>query len=77
MGPGARFEVFRDSAGEWRWRLQAPNNEIVAQSEGYEDESSAVIGVGDAVRNFGAACGLPPHVCDGLAADAQIDPVES
>jgi uncharacterized protein YegP (UPF0339 family) len=31
----ARYEVFEDEAGEWRWRLQAANGEIVAQSEGY------------------------------------------
>lgn len=31
----ARFEVFRDSRGEWRWRLRANNGRIVAQSEGY------------------------------------------
>lgn len=77
MGPGSRFEVYPDDAGEWRWRLQAPNNEIVASGESYEDKSSAIIGVGDAVRNFGAACGLPPYVCDALASEAHIDEVES
>lgn len=30
-----RFEVFRDGAGSWRWRLVARNGEIVAQSEAY------------------------------------------
>ena len=31
----ARFEVFEDAAGEYRWRLVAGNEEVVAQSEGY------------------------------------------
>jgi uncharacterized protein YegP (UPF0339 family) len=31
-----QFEVYRDSANEWRWRLRAPNDKIVADSgEGY------------------------------------------
>jgi uncharacterized protein YegP (UPF0339 family) len=32
----ARFVVYQDRAGEWRWRLLAANNRIVADSgEGY------------------------------------------
>lgn len=30
------FEVYRDKAGKWRWRLRAGNGEIVAASEAYE-----------------------------------------
>ena len=30
------FEVYRDSAGEWRWRRKAANGEVIADSgEGY------------------------------------------
>lgn len=30
------IQIYRDSAGEWRWHLRAANNEIVAVSfEGY------------------------------------------
>ena len=35
------FEIYRDNAGEYRWRLQAANGEIVAASEGYTTASSA------------------------------------
>ncbi len=35
------FEIFEDSAGEYRWRLQATNGEIVATSEGYTTISNA------------------------------------
>lgn len=31
------FEIFKDRAGEWRWRLRAANGQILAtSSEGYE-----------------------------------------
>jgi uncharacterized protein YegP (UPF0339 family) len=40
---GARVEVFRDGAGEWRWRTFAGNGEEVAKSEeGYADKGYAV-----------------------------------
>lgn len=30
------IDIYKDKAGEWRWRLVAPNNRIVADSgEGY------------------------------------------
>jgi uncharacterized protein len=31
----ARFEVYRDEGGEYRWRLRADNNEGVASGEGH------------------------------------------
>lgn len=35
-GRGARVEIFKDQAEEWRWRVRAGNNKIVACSgEGY------------------------------------------
>ena len=31
-----RFELYRDSAGGWRWRLRSQNGNVVADSaEGY------------------------------------------
>jgi uncharacterized protein YegP (UPF0339 family) len=36
-------EVYRDAKGEWRWRRQAANGEMIAASgEGYESKSYAV-----------------------------------
>lgn len=33
----ARFQIFKDARGEFRWRLRAGNNEIIATSgEGYK-----------------------------------------
>ncbi|GJE16628.1 YegP family protein [Methylobacterium marchantiae] len=31
-----RFELYRDSGGEWRWRLRVTNGNVIADSgEGY------------------------------------------
>lgn len=38
----AKFVVYRDVIGQYRWRLVAGNNEIVAVSEGYTVKSSAL-----------------------------------
>jgi uncharacterized protein YegP (UPF0339 family) len=36
------FELFKDAAGEWRWRLKAPNGNILADSaEGYRRRHNA------------------------------------
>ncbi|MCH8345952.1 MAG: DUF1508 domain-containing protein [Chloroflexi bacterium] len=36
----AKFQIFKDNAGEYRWRLRANNNEIIADSaEGYKAKS--------------------------------------
>lgn len=42
----ARFMVYVDGIGEWRWRLVAANNEIIADSgEGYRDKHGVVRGI--------------------------------
>ena len=38
----AVWEIFKDKVGEWRWRLIAPNGEIVAVSEGYKSRLAAI-----------------------------------
>lgn len=38
-----KFQIYRDKAGEWRWRLRAGNGKIIADSsEGYVRKSGAV-----------------------------------
>jgi len=42
----AEFEVYKDKANEYRWRLQAGNNEEVADSgEGYKTKNSCLKGI--------------------------------
>jgi uncharacterized protein YegP (UPF0339 family) len=40
-GQGPEWEYYKDDAQEWRWRFQAKNNKILADSnEGYVSESN-------------------------------------
>lgn len=40
------FTIYQDKAGEWRWRLVAKNNEIIADSgESYQDRDGVLIGL--------------------------------
>jgi uncharacterized protein len=37
----ASFEIFRDHAGEYRWRLRADNGEPIATGEGHSSPGDA------------------------------------
>jgi len=37
-----KFEVYKDAAGEFRFRLKAPNGEIIAVSEGYTTKANCL-----------------------------------
>jgi uncharacterized protein YegP (UPF0339 family) len=40
---GDKVTIFKDDAGDWRWRRQAENGRIIAISgEGYENRSHAI-----------------------------------
>ncbi len=42
----AEFELYKDDAGEFRWRLQAENIEIIADSaEGYVQKADCEHGI--------------------------------
>ena len=42
----ARFALYKDTSGAWRWRLRAGNNVIVASSgESFSSKEAAVKGV--------------------------------
>ena len=42
----AKFQIFQDKKGEYRWRLRANNNETIADSaEGYVRKSSCKHGI--------------------------------
>jgi uncharacterized protein YegP (UPF0339 family) len=52
----ARFEVFKDRAGEWRWRLRAANGRIIADSgEGYKQRARCLSGLAAVQRVAPAA----------------------
>lgn len=42
-GAAASFQIYIDSAGDWRWRLHAPNGRVVASSkDSYASRASAL-----------------------------------
>ncbi|WP_049903870.1 HVO_2922 family protein [Halococcus agarilyticus] len=52
----ATFELYVDSAGEWRWRLRHRNTEIIADGgEGYSSERAARNGIRSVKRNADGA----------------------
>ena len=47
--PGARFEIYKDRAGKFRWRLILPNDEEIASGQDYESLADAHASI-DATR---------------------------
>lgn len=37
-----KFEVYKNKAGEFAWRLKARNGKIIAQGEGYKSKQAAL-----------------------------------
>lgn len=46
-----RFELYRDRAGEYRFRLKARNGEIIATSEGYSSRAACENGIESVRKN--------------------------
>ncbi|MBJ7535829.1 DUF1508 domain-containing protein [Rhodomicrobium vannielii ATCC 17100] len=44
------FTIWKDAAGEWRWRLQGANNEIIASGESYKNKADCEAAI-DLVRS--------------------------
>jgi uncharacterized protein len=40
-----KFELYKDKAGEYRFRLKAGNGQTIAVSEGYSSKASALNGI--------------------------------
>ncbi|MBM6403064.1 YegP family protein [Phycicoccus sp. CSK15P-2] len=52
--PG-KFEVYKDRAGKFRFRLKAGNGQVIAVGEAYESKASAMKGVHSVQKNAPAA----------------------
>ena len=46
-----KFEVYKDKAGEFRFRLKAKNGEIIAVGESYKAKASCLNGIDSIRRN--------------------------
>lgn len=47
----AKFELYKDKSGEFRWRLRADNNQIIASGEGYTSKDKCKKGIESVKRN--------------------------
>jgi uncharacterized protein YegP (UPF0339 family) len=52
-----KFEVYKDRAGKFRFRLKASNGQIVASGEGYESKAAAKKGC-ESVQNAAAGASI-------------------
>ena len=51
----AKFEVYKDKAGEFRFRYKASNGEIMFSSEGYKAKTSALDAIESIKKNVPGA----------------------
>lgn len=47
----AKFEVYKDGKGEYRFRLKAANGEIIATGEGYKTKQGCINGIESIKKN--------------------------
>lgn len=47
----AKFEIFTDKSGQFRFNLKAANGEVIASSEGYASKASAQGGIDSVKKN--------------------------
>ncbi|HEU5144202.1 MAG TPA: DUF1508 domain-containing protein [Dermatophilaceae bacterium] len=50
-----KFELYKDSAGKFRFRLKASNGQVIATGEAYETKASALKGIESVRKNAGGA----------------------
>jgi uncharacterized protein YegP (UPF0339 family) len=46
-----KFEVYKDKAGDYRFRLKAMNGEVIAASQGYKSKASCLNGIESIGKN--------------------------
>jgi uncharacterized protein YegP (UPF0339 family) len=46
-----KFEIYKDKAGEYRFRLKASNGEIIIVGEGYKVKKSCMNGIRSVMKN--------------------------
>jgi len=47
----AKFELYKDAKGEFRWRLIATNGQTIAVGEGYKSKDGAKNGIDSVKKN--------------------------
>ena len=51
----AKFELFKDTSGKFRFHLKAANGEIIAASQGYTSKAAAQNGIASIKDNAASA----------------------
>ena len=52
----AKFEIYKDKSGEYRWKLVHTNGQVIANSgEGYKAKENAMNGIKSVKENASAA----------------------
>ena len=51
----AKFEIYKDKRGQFRWRLRADNHQIIASGEGYSSKAACKNGIESVKKNAGKA----------------------
>lgn len=46
-----KFEIYKDSSGQFRFRLKAPNGEIIAAGEAYTTKDASKNGIASVKEN--------------------------
>ena len=47
----AKFEIYKDKKGEFRFRLIAANGQVIATSQGYKTKASCAKGIESVKKN--------------------------
>ncbi|MFN2147232.1 MAG: YegP family protein [Anaerolineales bacterium] len=47
----AKFEIYKDKKGQFRWRLLANNNQVIATGEGYTSKAACKNGIKSVQQN--------------------------
>jgi len=51
----ARFEIYKDKKGDFRFRLRAPNGQVIASGQGYKAKKNCLNGIESVKKNAPAA----------------------
>lgn len=51
----AKFEVYTDKAGDYRFRLKATNGQVIATGQGYKSKASCLEGIASIKKNAESA----------------------
>ena len=46
----ARFELYKDAVGKYRFRLKAANNKVIAVGEAYESKKGCINGIESVIK---------------------------